>query len=403
MFVCLSYNSYAQAKQFESATLLYLDGTSNDVFIELPNLYDQVSTLQFKRTLDSEIETLPNNKVKGIKMLQRGINLELVAYKSGNKNHVDEALESFKYAEVIVDGYIKLFKVYLRITEYDDNAVGSKGYLFIMQKDDESVQLDLFNTRKVTGGRIVTDRYKGVLNYYFRDCPKLGKEIRTSTFTALSLVGLIKSYDDCFVVNSDENIIIVDSEKISKQAKERGGIKAIQNLPNKAVIVKPIEVNENYTSKSLEHSLSAGIIFPINKFIKNSLGAKVGYSLSFYNQSLTQNMGATFELGFVLVNHEWNDSFSSAGGHNVSVLTSSLLLDWFPNRVTKKIKINAGFALMIPNSSSEYKDVYTNYFTFPLGFEYLLVKKTKLRFRYNITDAADPPGELIEVGFSTRI
>lgn len=381
--------SYSQVYQFEKATVIYNDGSTEELLMEVPSLYNKVNIISIKRTKDGDTESLAASKVKYIKIPERGINLEWVEYRNRGDRMAGKDFVSYKFGEVIVEGYIKLIKVYLNTSEFDHSAAGTKGYLFLLQKDGESTQLDVLATRKLSGGKVVHERYKGILTYFFQDCPDLKTDIRRSSFTDLSIIGIIKKYDECEKDNSDN----VQSLKI-----EEGNSATSKGSNN-----KQLQLGKNYSSRSVNHAVSLSLVWPYNEYLSNSLGVKGAYSLSYYNESLTRNIGTTFELGFAYVFHEWAVFLQNEEKHQIPILMTGILLDWYPNRVTKKLKINFGFSLLVPGSNDLVNVSSRSYFALPIGIETKLMKNTNLRLRFYYTQVDAPPGKLIELGLVRKI
>lgn len=187
----------AQSTCHVPVDIKFTNGEILDAFLCTSWLWSGDEFLEFQRTADSEVTTVPILDVVSVQFVTEDILYERVFYESLKDRRKETKTKTTKFAKVIYDNGIRLLKVRLNITEYNNYAAESKGYLYIIEMGKERVQLDKLDVKMSKGNQLATQRYKGILRYLLQDCNEIATEIRLSSFNDLSLIGLFDFYQEC--------------------------------------------------------------------------------------------------------------------------------------------------------------------------------------------------------------
>lgn len=99
---------------------------------------------------------------------------------------------------VLVEGPgLVLLKVWLSLQEYDKGVRGSKPYVYVLEKAEQRVQLDVLKQIGTPGNYQVSRRYRNVLQYLFTGCPIAQRAAQKLDFTDRDIVEVILAGERC--------------------------------------------------------------------------------------------------------------------------------------------------------------------------------------------------------------
>ena len=192
-------------------TIRFMDGSTQLVTIRPAELLQDPGRILYREYPDgTEVKTNTPRAVSSFTISATntpyaGVEFEL-------KNATPGEIKKKRFGEVLLDGDVRLIRVPLLISEYDDQVNNVKDYLYILEKGGESYQLDVMSSIQASTYRTVSSRYRNVLNYVLSDCTDIELKTERLRFTDAEMIRLITEYNSCVGNNA---ALIVKKKKRS--------------------------------------------------------------------------------------------------------------------------------------------------------------------------------------------
>lgn len=293
---------------------------------------------------------------------------ELVAYKNTARSQNNADLTYCKFAEILVDGEVRLSKVMLDISEYDNTATGSKNYLYILTKDNTSTQLDVLNTQIVEGIRFVMERnLKGKLKYLFSECTKVDRLLNGLKFTDASMSKFVVACIKCQSSNGEEQ----ENITVSHNIRESSAFSSFGLIYNSSF-------NEEYT---------------------NAHGLGLYYQLSFLNRKKNRKIGLSIKPSFTYFNYDWAVGRQEYGQVNSFLFRTSASIDLHVVRIKDfQIILSAGTGAMFVFGDRVVPQQHLSHLIFPFGLQVQIKDRWTVQTFYIYDTNALPPTQIFEIG-----
>lgn len=336
LFVILTINSsIAQKQNFEQGTLYLTNGQTIEGFIELNTLEKMGRRVLFQKSTAANVETYLPNQLAGFLYQSTDTHFRSITFNYYKDDGVtrEKTNKVSRFAKVLVTGEVDLLKVPLTQFEYNQEAFGSKNYLYLIQKGTEYIQVDVLQTKSSGNQIVVGNKYKGVLTYALNECDKINQLAERTAFTDKSITDLIEKYHEC--IGSTAQI------KIAKESQ-----------PNIAA-----------------HFFRAGYLKVRDDFYEEELGFTLGYQFTFKMPELSRNLGFSLAADYVYQQYYWNDFVFFRGDYKESDIRLNLALDiYLLQREKLKIRMSPGYSyyLMIAQDPDVNKRGVGNYQLFGL-------------------------------------
>ena len=101
------------------------------------------------------------------------------------------------WGRVLATGPLSLIRIDLTPREYDKQIRGSEPYLYVVARDSEEYQLDLFNTVGGPGNYRVSERYRNVMAYLAADCMEAVQLAKGAGFDDAALLRVVGQINSC--------------------------------------------------------------------------------------------------------------------------------------------------------------------------------------------------------------
>ncbi len=128
--------------------------------------------------------------------------------------------EIVRFGEVLVDGDLRLIRVYLEAAEYDEDLSGIENYLYLLEREGKAYQLDLLSQVAASySQRGVSTRYRNILEYVLSDCENIKAKTERLKFTDEALLALVRScYASGHFTSREDSSAVLTISTLVKEA-----------------------------------------------------------------------------------------------------------------------------------------------------------------------------------------
>ena len=284
---------FTQNKHFQRGTITLSNGTVLQGFLERNTFQNTGKGILFQANANTIPKVYLPDQLKEFtyekgNITFRSVTFEFYDYEDGQKTKNNTAR---RFAQVLSTGAVDLLKVPLQADEYEKAVYGSRDYLYLIQTEEEVVQIDLLRSKISGNHEVVSEHYKGMLAYALKDCTSISTLTQRVTFSDKSMRQLIEKYHDC-IGQKDKLLVVEDNQK---------------NI--------------------IEHQIRGGYIFVRDDFFEDETGYSFGYQVHVRLPNLSRNIGFSFATELVHTSYFWNDGFFFRGDYKELDLRINLGVD----------------------------------------------------------------------------
>ncbi|MEM1325996.1 MAG: hypothetical protein AAGI23_08590 [Bacteroidota bacterium] len=183
---------------FQAAIITLKDGSQQSGYLQADDVKRWSQQISFKPTLTQrETTTYFPDQLDGFSLLgsqQRFATQPVALIEESSAAELSKKTVD-RFSRLLVDGAYDLYKVELLRGEYNSDVTGSADHLYLLVSEQETLQIDLLRTKGSGSQQRVSERYKSVLDYAFRDCDKVSA--KSTSFNDKSMAKLVVSYSEC--------------------------------------------------------------------------------------------------------------------------------------------------------------------------------------------------------------
>lgn len=175
LLLLCSFDMIAQ-KGFEPGYIVLTEGGKKRGFIKREKSSNLSEIIKFKVTIEERTEELTPSKVDTFAFDEDKsvfVSIDHVFHRDKIK------LTRKRFAKLIVDGHVDLFKMYRTKSEIQEEE-NDIGIIYYLDKGDELYKLERF-AREIRGSYSYADRYVEVLSVALSDCARLRRIIKSDS------------------------------------------------------------------------------------------------------------------------------------------------------------------------------------------------------------------------------
>ncbi|MTB51942.1 hypothetical protein [Lewinella sp. W8] len=235
-----------------------------------------------------------------------------------------------RFGEVLIDGPITLIKVHLFANEYDNSALGSRDYAYLLQQGDVELMLSLTSIQVYDIMHANPSRFRNKLKFLVRDCSEALEKARHADFTDSDIMRIISIYYDC------------------------------ENLP-----IAHLDEDRIRRGFALKHYARAGYLDLMDEeFNQNQFSFSLGYQAEANFDGTLDWLGVLFSADFVYHTFLWQETSNVSQ----SMFKGNLSLAFYPiNREDFSLQLTGGMSNYNAFSTSFNSFFANNYFLLDAG------------------------------------
>jgi hypothetical protein len=235
-----------------------------------------------------------------------------------------------RFGEVLVDGPITLIKVHLFANEYDNTALGSQDYAYLLQQGDIELVLSLTSIQVYDIMHANPSRFRNKLKFLVKDCSEALEKARNADFTDSDIMRIIAVYYEC------------------------------ENLP-----VARLDEDRIRSGFALKHYLRAGYLDLLDtEFNQSQFSFSFGYQAEANFAGKLEWLGVLFSTDYVYHTFLWQETSNVSQ----SMFKGNLSLAFYPiNREEFSLQLTGGMSNYNAFSTSFNSFFANNYFLLDVG------------------------------------
>ncbi|MBC6994998.1 hypothetical protein QWY85_01095 [Neolewinella lacunae] len=192
-----SFSLPAQNAAEDQDRITFADGSQANVLLRRTNDLEQSQRVEFRRTAGADPESMTPFSVREFyhgrsKTLYRSVSVDIIDRSRGGARVAKD-----RFGEVLVDGPVELIKVYLGPDEYDNQAIGSENYLYLLREGEVELTLELTSILVYEMLHANPSRFRNKLKFFTRDCPVALEKARDARFNDVEIMEVVKAYGQC--------------------------------------------------------------------------------------------------------------------------------------------------------------------------------------------------------------